>query len=209
LKILSDSKDKILQLRDKAAEADARPSPYYFGTRTTWHKMQSSPSAILCHRPASNRPHFPLEIMHPAFYEFMKEIRLLDHGEQLLFRRIAADLATALASPLSVGSDRSTRVLTVLNKIFPDQSPFKWTSRKRTNEFFYQKLRSEDCPSDTNLMAIVIKLEDSEFGDSFMHISRTYDDIIEKNRKNPNRCDTGTPMFLIAMAGMSLRYLSL
>jgi hypothetical protein len=80
--------------------------------------------------------------------------------------------------------------------------------REQTSSF-YQKLRSEDCPSDTNLMAIVIKLEDSEFGDSFMHISRTYDDIIEKNRKNPNRCDTGTPMFLIAMAGMSLRYLSL
>lgn len=216
---LVSSRDFIVELGGEVAGRDVKLSPSEFGKRNAWHSMQDSPSAILCHQPVSNRPHLPLEVMHPAFYEFMKETDFLP-SELSFFHQIAIDLTTQLAAPLDTEPERVTNIISVLKRMFPDETPFKWSQEKTFDstrvDLIYQKAFPEDHlrrsralktqPNFTNLIAIEIKLEEGKSGDPFLQISRMYDIII---KRNPNYCETGAPMFLITMAGMSLRYLSL
>jgi len=220
VKSLWDSQNRILQLGRDAADKKFKLSAPQFGRRHAWHKMQDSPAAILCHRPASNRPHLPLELMHEAFYEFMKEPEFLDHGERMSFCKTAAELAKQLAAPLKDQKTRCTNVFNVLKRIFPDKYPFKWFRFQYKSDgdvgLIYSKILSEDClrrfdgekkkPAGTNLMIFEIKLETGENGDAFMQVCRSYDVIIKGHTRYR---ETGAPTFLITMAGMSLICFSL
>jgi len=182
-----------------------RVSPAKFGNRGQWHRMQTEHDALLCHRPASNRPHRPLEIMHVAFYEFVKKAEL-NIGELADFHVATEALCRYLTDPLRKEKDRANFVLEELKKVFPNNTQFEWLATREyliyqrilTSEY-HPRFPKEEKHHVTNLIIVKVKLEDGENGDAFMHLSRYYGNIVEGN---PKYCETGAPMFLITISGV-------
>jgi len=176
--------------------------------------MQKGKMALLCHRPASNRPHLPLEVMHVAFYEFIKKAELGDDKLAKLadFHEAVEGLCKHLTDPLESEAHRASLILLELRKVFPENACFRWCMEKHVDkgriDLVYQRiLTSEYHPrfrqqpkADyvTNLIIIEIKLEEGS-GDAFMQVCRYYGNIVESN---PRYHETGAPVFLITMSGM-------
>ena len=188
--------------------------PSTFAKRAVWTEMQKGKMALLCHRPASNRPHLPLEVMHVAFYEFVRKAELGDDRLAKLadFHEAVEGLCKHLTDPLESEAHRASLILLELRKVFPENACFRWCMEKHVDkgriDLVYQRiLTSEYHPrfpqqpkADyvTNLIIIEIKLEEGS-GDAFMQVCRYYGNIVESN---PRYHETGAPVFLITMSGM-------
>jgi hypothetical protein len=81
-----------------------------------WHKMQMDKTTLLCHQPALNRPHLLLEIMHLAFYEFVKKAELFFC--KAYFYNIAGALCKHLTDSLARENDRANLILQELKTVF-------------------------------------------------------------------------------------------
>jgi len=188
-----------------------RLSPARFGN-LGWHQLQTERGALLCHRPASNRPHRPLEIMHVAFYEFFKNAEPDNIDEFADFHAAAYALCKHLTDSLENVKDRTRFILEDLEKVFPDNMEFKWSAtqsylvyqRILTSEYHPRFPQQPNMDYVTNLIIIKVNLEEGENGDAFMHVARHYGNIVEGN---PRYYETGAPTFLITMSGMYLMFI--
>ncbi|KAF8960133.1 hypothetical protein BDZ97DRAFT_1922386 [Flammula alnicola] len=210
-------RNKILSAGNHLYPVTDKPSLSVFGKHAAWHKMQNSPLAILCHRPAANRPHIPLKVMHSAFYEFCKDTPCPADKEMEAFRRVAYNLGGHLTEPLTAEPDRADRILQEFRKIFPEDMTKKWSIEKKYEnkgrvDLLYRKYLSSEYRSRfgekekdqpyIDLIIIEVKLEEGENGDAFLQLCRYFDVILEGNRR---LCETGAPTFLISMSGPNIK----
>ena len=193
LKEANKKQNHILETWDTMVRQLDRVSPAKFGNRG-WHLMQKDRTALLCHRPALNRPHFPLELMHVAFYEFVKKAGLCD-AKLANFHEVAEALCKCLTDPLQREIERVQAILPELKKIFPHDTQFRWDTTGNSEYLCYRRTLT----ADSHLIIVKVKLEEGESGDAFMHLSRYYGNIVESN---PRYHETGAPVFLITMSGM-------
>jgi len=193
--------EDVLEAWNARVKEVSRVSPSKFAN-LGWHEMQKEETALLCHRPASNRPHLPLEIMHLAFYEFVKKAELCD-AELADFHEVAGALCRHLTDSLERENVRANLILQELKKVFPNDTQTRWDTMGSTGPEYlcYKRIVTADnhIPGSTNLIIVKVKLEEGENGDAFMHVSRFYGNIVEGN---PGCHETGAPMFLITISGM-------
>jgi hypothetical protein len=208
---------RILGLADFLYPPQHKPSPCEFGQRGGWWKTQEGSGAILCHRPASKQSNLPLKIMHAAFYEFNKKTTFSE-DELEGFRSAAQDFAKSVTDPNKQEASIAARILEVLKRIFPVNSDHIWElednlDNKGRVDLIYKRIlpkhysqrfaggkETADPYFYTNLIIIEFKLEDGHGGDAFMQLCRCFDIIVGQN---PRYCETGVPIFLITISGMS------
>ena len=206
-------RNQILNTWSLAIKNGLMVSPSTFAKRRVWTRMQKEKTALLCHRPAFNRPQLPLEVMHEAFYQFVKEYKPGDEGLAKLagFRAAVLALCEHLTDPIENEVHRSSLILQELKKVFPENASFRWRMEKNVEkgriDLVYQRILSSKYhprfPQEpkvdyvTNLIIIEVKLEEGN-GDAFMQVSRYYGNIVESN---PRYYETGAPMFLITISG--------
>jgi hypothetical protein len=208
-------RNEILNIWSLTTRNGAMVSPSAFTKRRVWAEMQKREKALLCHRPASKRPHLPLEVMHAAFFEFVEKAELGDDklAERTEFHAAAEALCEHLTAPLESETQRASLILQELRKIFPENTCFRWRMEKHVDkgriDLIYQKILKSEYHTRfpqqpkvdyvTNLIIIEVKLEEGENGDAFMQVARYYGNIVEGN---PRYHESGAPMFLITISGM-------
>jgi hypothetical protein len=197
----------VLEAWNTKVKRASRVTPAIFAGRG-WHEMQKGKTALLCHQPASNRPHLPLEVMHAAFYEFVVKAEL--DGDKLAnFHAVAEALCRHVTDPLEREKDRASLILQELEKAFPNDAQTRWDATRTSGAEYHcyrRFLPAENCtprsPRDqpfTNLIIVKVKLEAGENGDAFMHVARYYGNTVEDN---PRSHETGSPTFLVTISGM-------
>jgi len=208
-------RNEILKAWSLTVKNGAMVRPSVFSKGGVWPEMQKGEAALLCHRPACKRPHLPLEVMHIAFYEFLKKAE--PDGNKLAeladFHVAVELLCKHLTDPLESETHRASLILQELKKLFPENAQFRWRMEKHIEkgriDLVYQRILTSEYHSRfpqqstvdyvTNLIIIEVKLEEGSNGDAFLQVCRYYGNIVEEN---PRYRETGAPMFLMTISGV-------
>ena len=184
-------------------ELQSLPAPCAYAHPKTWSLWQEKDTAILNLRPPKNEG-LPIEVLHPAFATFVHDIKTMQPNEwtaEVDTNKVSITLCNEMAKDFPNEPDRRTVLTDQLNRL----------QLALRVEYHIQKTLPMEAHSvrpdiglqvgDMTVLLGVVKGEVGTTGDAYMHVSRSYQALVN-NLEGKGKASAGVPCILLVVHGL-------